>query len=226
MPTLSNSQAQYFQLLRTLVPNPGGKHITPQMETDAMNAGALAISAKLGGLWFLDTSLLTTADVSDYTVPNHIHNITYAEIVDTSVTPNTFEFFDVVPYKLFRRLNTPTATSNKFAYFWPEQHQLHIEPAPETTGFTLRLLCWGMPNVMVPGSAVLYDGAVEQMTAVVLEAASLLRLGVSRDPQEAAALHARAQEATHDATDTQSMRRQVTRVQVGKQVPLNRLRRI
>ena len=224
MPTLNNNQDAYFRILRSWAFNPGQKFVTAQDEADAINAAAITVASRLGGISFVDSSLRTAAGVQDYTVPNNIFKIKYLEIIDTTVTPNVSYFIDVVGYEQFRAINWAAASADQFAYFDPETNNLHIEPAPTTNNLTIKMLAWGMPNELFRGSVVLYDGDVSQVNAICKEAVANVRIK-TRDVGEANALHQRAMESVEDAGIVDSMRKAVTRVHVGRNLPLNRLRR-
>jgi hypothetical protein len=231
MPTLSNAQSQYYTLLRTLVHNPGFKFITQGDEQNALNMAALFVASKLGGILYIDSSVTTTAGVKDYILPNHIAQIRYLELVDTSQTPEVVTPVDVVSYELMGVIQPSNpalgvGNASPFAYFIPEQHRLHIDAAPQQTGIVIRALCYGLPNVFdLRNQAALYDGNVEQVYAIVHEAASI----VSKKMKELAMakeFHQYALEGIEAAAEMNGKRRQVSRVQVYRHTPQTRLRRV
>lgn len=230
MPQITNTHGLYLQHLRMKVHNPSKVFITTPDEDAALNEAAINVASRLGGLAFIDRTLTTTAGQSDYTVSTSYRAIRYLEIADTSVTPNTITTVDVVRYEDFRRLNTPQASDKTYAYFVPETNNLHIEPAPATTGLQLWLLVWGMPNRIIAATAgqtsfatTLYDGDLAQLSAITTEAASLLRMK-SRDLPESNGLHERANEATEAAAVVESMKNMISKAQVGRHTPNTNLR--
>lgn len=225
MPTVSNGMDKYLSVLRTKVVNSGGKFITPADELNALNEAAITVAAKLGGLKFVDSSQVTVAGSSSIQMPNTVETVLYLELIDTTVTPNTVTFVDVVDYQFFRALNYPSDTSNQFAWFDPNTKVLTIAPAPTKSAVTVRVVCHGLPNEILGTSVALYDGDVVQMAAITTEAAAILR-GRTRDLGEMSMLHARANESVEDAANIMSRQNQVTRVGVGRARNLNRLRKI
>lgn len=224
MPSMSNAQGKYFEVFRSLVFNPGQKFLTQADEVNYINSAAVNIASRLGGILYVLTAGVTIASQADYTLPNTVKKIRYLELVDTTVTPNTVTFIDVVPYEQFRRINDPDASSYPFAWFRPETGVLHIEPAPTTSGLEIRLLCWGMPNALYDGSTTLFDGDLAQLNAITQEAASLARIK-TRDLEEAALLHQRAMESCEAAAAMISGNNQVEKLNVGRHTHLTRLRR-
>lgn len=224
MPTLSNSHDQYFQMLETLVYNPGRKFITAADESNAINQAAITVAGKLGGIWYNFPVAVLAANQTDFIIPdNTIMRIRYAEIIDNN-TGQVVDFFDVVSYEQFRVINFQQQSDNYFAYYEPSSQLLHIQPGVPLTTYTVRLLCYGFPNLLVQNSAVLYDGDIGQMSAICKEAASLLRIK-TRDMEESTGLHNKALEAVDDAAVMQSQSRRVGRIQVGRHTPLSRMKR-
>lgn len=225
MPTLANTQQLYFDKLRTLVVNPGQRFISLADEELAINSAALFVASKLGGIFYVDNTLLTVAGQFDYVMPNQIFDIRHMELVTPGVTPNaeTVEYVDVVPYETFRQIQAGGNSTARFAYFIPETTQLHIEPAPTVDGLQIRLLCFGFPNQLTR-SITLYDGNIEQVNAVAFEAAAQLR-EKTRDDVTAERLHNRALEYIESAAQTNSSRRSVKRIQIGQNTPPTHMRR-
>lgn len=229
MATLADTQAQAYALLRTLIVNPGFKFLSQLDETNALNAAALFVSSKVGGIHYVDTSLATIVGTADYTVPDTIFDIRFLELVDTSVTPNKVLPVDVVQYELFRTLHPDNAdlgtnSDGTFAYFDPERHLLHIEPAPTQTGLVVRMLCYGHPNVIAQAGA-LYDGNVDELTAICHEAASYL-MTRKGEANESTRMHRLALEYIEGILEIKSQRNQVKRIQVYRHIPPTRLRQV
>lgn len=224
MAILNNNQDAYYRILRSWAYNPGQKFVSAQDEADAINAAAITVASRLGGISYIDATLRTAAGVSDYAVPNNIFKVKYLEIIDTTVTPNVPYFIDVVSYEQFRAINWSEASRDQFAYFDPETNNLHIEPAPTTSSLTIKMLAWGLPNELQRGSLVLYDGDISQVNAVCKEAVANIRIK-TRDVQESQILHQRAMESVEDAGIMGSVQKQTKRVRVGRNLPLTRLRR-
>lgn len=226
MPTLPKTHQRYLDALQMLVYNPGKRFISEAEELLALNQGALFVASELGGIFFIDNSMTLPVGQNTLTVPDNIYDIRYLELV-TAASPETVEFIDVVPYEDFRVLgfgSEPDGSKARFAYFIPETNQLVIQPAWDgAADVPVRLLCWGMPNELT-NSVLLYDGNIEQINAIVFEAASILRMK-TRDGAESERLHQRALQAIESAATVNSLRKRLKRVNVGRHTPQTRLRR-
>lgn len=230
MPTPVKTYEKFVQLFDSVVYQPSRRWLT---DFDIQNYAQLAVletALEVGGIHYVDATLVTVANQRDYTTPNTIKRILKAHYIKNYGAANE----EVCPLEVITQrdadflggiaalgepstpapfLSPTSADTPRFLIYTPETDTLRLLDTPNTAGHTLKLWCLGTPNEI--GPLITYDGDQMETMAIVYKMAGLARVK-SRETQEASFFNHQFQESCDRIRRMRSRMRQVRQVQDGR----------
>ena len=209
MPVTPATYANILARINSLIFNPSQNFLTAADYQTYIDTAAMTTATELGGLRFIDTSILTVAKQRDYPIDTGWKRLDAAQYIQNIGASNELVFpMDVITEKdadFLALISQPVMGYNaddltitgqpqptsKFAIFWPQNQTLRLSDPPATGGDTIKLWVLGVPQTMNVG--VTYAGDAIDLQAIVYAVCDLARLK-SRETQESGVWHQRWQE--------------------------------